>query len=286
MHLGFSTMNNLHRARPDELARMLEERGYESLWIGEHSHIPTSRKTPYPAGGELPEQYKHMADPFIAIAMAAAVTRKLHFGTSVTLILEREVFTLAKEVATLDRLCGGRLTIGIGVGWNEEEFNNVAKMPWGKRYSGMKECALALRALWTQEEAEYHGEWYAFDKVWSYPKPLQKPHPPIVLGVAGRTGMAHAAEWGDGWHPLDVGTKDFGIRLERFKQMVRDAGRDPAKVEVTVVNMGEPNVDRLRRYRELGINRAVIGGAVAQDNLGEMTRFADRYAKLAAELAA
>jgi probable F420-dependent oxidoreductase len=286
MHLGFSTMNNLQRARPDDLARVLEECGYESLWIGEHSHIPVSRKTPYPAGGEMPEQYKHMADPFIAIAMAAAVTKKLRFGTSVTLLLERDIFTLAKEVATLDQLCGGRLTIGIGVGWNQEEFENVAKMPWNKRYSGMKECAAALRALWTQDEAEYQGEWYRFDKVWSYPKPLQKPHPPLTLGVAGRLGMAHAAEWGDGWHPLDIGTKDFGPRLERFRQMVRDGGRDPAKIEVTVVNMGEPNADRLRRYAELGVTRAVIGGAAAQENLGETRRYAERYAKLAAELAA
>jgi probable F420-dependent oxidoreductase len=285
MHLGIATMNNLHQARTDDLARMVEARGYESLWMGEHAHMPILAKSAYPGGGEMPETYKHMADPFVSIAIAAAATKNLRFGLGVALILERELFTLAKEVATLDQLSNGRLTLGIGVGWNRPEFENVARMPWEKRFAGLKECALALRALWTQDEAQFDGRWYKFDKVWSYPKPLQRPHPPLVLGVGGSLGIAMAAEWGDGWFPVDR-FQDVEAKLESFRGLVKKAGRDPAKVEIGIAQIGEPDADRLRRYRDLGVQRAVIGGALGFADLGEATRFADKYAPLCEELAA
>ncbi|MGE0387387.1 MAG: LLM class F420-dependent oxidoreductase [Gammaproteobacteria bacterium] len=285
MHIGFSTMNNLEDGRPDELGRQLEARGYESLWVGEHSHIPASRKTPYPAGGELPTAYKRMADMFVSLSFVAAATTRLRLGTGVALILERDVFNTAKEVATLDRLSGGRVLFGIGTGWNQEEFENVARPPWKKRYSALEECTRALRALWTQEDAAFQGEWFRFDPVWSYPKPQQQPYPPVHLGVAGRVGTAHAARWAEGWMPIDIGVKDFAPRVERFRAAVREHGRDPDKVEISVFVFGDPGADRMRRYRDMGVQRVIVGGSRPNEHDPKSTlEFMDRYAALIPEL--
>ena len=291
MHIGFSAMNNIQLTRPEVLGRALEERGFDSLWIGEHNHIPVSRKTPYPAGGELPAGYLTMADPFISLAMIAAVTTKLRLATGVALPLERELFTTAKEVATLDQLCGGRLILGVGVGWNEEELADVngaaSRIPWKRRYSGLRDCVMALRALWTQDEAEYHGEYFNFDKAWCYPKPLQRPHPPVYLGVAGRVGTRHAAEWSDGWYPIDVGGRDFAPYIERFRKMVSEAGRDPAKVPICISARGEPGLDRLLRYRDLGVERVLIStGGLDAGSFDKALPLLDRYAELIPKLAA
>jgi probable F420-dependent oxidoreductase len=263
----------------------VEERGYESLWMGEHSHIPASRRTPYPAGGEMPAPYKNMADPFVSLAVAATATKRLRLGLGVCLVLERDLFTLAKEVATLDGLSGGRFLFGIGVGWNQEEFENVAKMRWVERYSGLEDAVAAMRALWTEEAASYRGRWYKFDPVWSYPKPEQKPYPPVLLGVAGKLGMSHAARWGDGWMPIAIPGKDFAPRLERFRDMVREAGRDPEHVAVSVHLMGEPDLDRVRSFRDLGVTRIVISGQMGGDGLDAKLRLLDRFAPLVKELA-
>ena len=277
MHLAVATMNNLQHGRPDDLARALEERGFESLWIGEHAHLPATGRVPYPAGdGTIPEPYKHMADMFVSLAVAATATKTLKLGLGVALILERDVFNMAKAVATLDQLSGGRVMVGIGTGWNSEEFENVARMPWAKRYSGMKECVAALRTLWQDEISSYSGEWFNFDRVWSYPKPLQKPWPPIHLGVAGKIGTAHAAEWGDAWLPIDLGDKDFGIKLGKFHAMLRENGRDPATVPVSVVAFSDPSIGQLQRYRELGVERVLVNGAGR--SLNETMRMLDRYA--------
>jgi len=282
MRIGISSMNNLDVIRPEVLAPAVEERGFDSLWMGEHAHIPASRDTAYPAGGDLPKDYVHMADPFMSLAVAAAVTKTLKLATGVCLVLERELFTLAKEVATLDRLSNGRFIFGIGAGWNEEELANVSPVPWKRRYTGLKECVAALRALWTQDLCSYQGEFHHFDRVWSFPKPAQKPHPPVVLGVAGRTGIAHAAEWGDGWYPSDVGAKDYAGRIELFRKQVREAGRDPAGVQISL-STWTPDADRLKRYRDLGVTRAVISlgrGAVEPKSADDVMRLLDGYAKL------
>lgn len=271
-------MNNLHYYRPDDFARAVEDRGFESLWMGEHAHLPAAGRVPYPAtGGAIPEPYKHMADMFVSLALASTATKTLKLGLGVALILERDVFNMAKAVATLDQLSGGRLMVGVGVGWNSEEFENVAPMPWVKRYSGMKECVAALRALWSNDVCSFDGEWYNFDQVWSYPKPLQKPWPPIYVGVAGKTGTAHAAEWGDGWFPIDRGDKDFGIKLEKFHAFLREQGRDPAKVPVSVVAFTEPSLDGLKRYHELGVERVII--IDHGDDTDRTKRILDEYAE-------
>jgi probable F420-dependent oxidoreductase len=281
--LGFSSMNTPEDVAPDELARALEERGYESFWMGEHSHIPVSRKTPYPAGGEMPAQYTRMMDPFVSLTVAANATERLRVGTSVALPLEHDLFALAKTVATIDRLSGGRFELGVGVGWNEEELADHRPIPWSRRYHALAECVAALRSLWCDEESEFHGEFYDFDKVWSFPKPLQQPCPPVLCGVGGPLGTAHAAAWADAWAPMDVALGDVAKRVRRFREATAAAGR--GDVPVTLVTFGDPTADTLRGYRALGIDRVVLGAARnGWDDPSTTYPFIDRYAPLVPEL--
>ena len=264
MHIGFSFMNTPLDPSPVELAKALEERGFESLWTGEHSHIPTSRKSGYPGGGKLPEPYILMGDPYIALTAAATVTSKLKIGTGISLVMERDVFSQAKTIASLDKFSGGRLMIGTGVGWNREEFENVNSSPWEKRYAVMRETIEAMRTIWNNEEAEYHGEYVDFDPVWCAPKPVQAGGPPIVFGAMGPLGIRHAAQWADGWMPVDVGLEAMGIvnALQSFKQQVVDFGRKPEDVSITLQTMITPDLDKLKHYRDLGIERIIVGVAV------------------------
>ena len=260
MHLGFSFMNTPFDPPVVELAKALEQRGYESLWTGEHSHIPVEMKTPYPGGGELPDPYKCMQDPYITLTAAAAVTSTLKLGTGIALLIERDVFSQAKQISTLDRFSGGRLMIGTGVGWNEEEFNNVSSLPWSKRYGILRETVGALRNLWTDDEAEFHGEYINFDPVWCNPKPAQAGGPPIIFGAMGPLGLKHTAQWADGWMPVDVMLgDDIEGALNLFRDAVVAAGRKADAVEITVQTMITPDLDTLKRYRDYGIDRVVIG---------------------------
>lgn len=259
MHLGFSSMNTVKDPAPELLAKTLEEAGFESLWYGEHSHIPMSRKTPYPPGGDLPEPYKEMMDPYLSLMAAASVTTTLRLGTGIALLLERELLSQAKTIATLDRLSHGRLIIGAGVGWNEEEFNNATQLPWKRRYLAMKETVAAQRALFNDSEPEFHGELINFDKVWFEPKPLQAGGPKVVFGAMGPLGTRHAAQWADGWMPVDVVMPDPEQSLKNFRQQVADFGRNPDDVEITMVIMSTPSTDMMKRYRDLGVTRCNIG---------------------------
>ena len=284
MQLGFTTMNTPDDVRPDVLARSLEERGYTSLFIGEHSHIPTSRRTSYPAGGEMPDQYRRMMDPFVSLAMAAQATERLHIGTGVCLVLEHHVLDLAKSVATLDLLSGGRLLFGVGVGWNSEELeNHRPDIPWSRRYRAAEECIAALRRCWTEDESEFHGDYFDFDAVWSFPKPLQRPHPPVVLGTGGRLGTQHAVRWADEWMPMDIALGDVGKKIGRFRQIATEAGRD---IPISLVTFGDPTPATLHHYRDLGVARTIIGSArTGWDDPATTMPFIDRYADLVSELA-
>ncbi|WP_372864965.1 TIGR03619 family F420-dependent LLM class oxidoreductase [Spongiibacter sp.] len=264
MYLGFSSMNTVHDPRPAELAKVLEEAGFESLWYGEHSHIPMSRKTPYPPGGELPEPYKEMMDPYISLMEAAAATTSLKLGTGIALLLERELISQAKTIATLDRLSGGRVIIGTGVGWNEEEFDNATALPWKRRYSALRETVEATRVLFNEPAPEYHGELIDFDAMWFEPKPVQNKGPKFLFGAMGPLGVKHAAQWADGWMPVDVVMGDVADTIKKFRQAVSDQGRKPDDVEITMVAMGELSADLLKHYRDLGITRVNIG--VGMDN--------------------
>ncbi len=262
MHLGFSSMNTADDPPPALLARTLEEAGFESLWYGEHSHIPVSRRTPYPPGGELPAPYKKMMDPYVSLMAAAAATQDLRIGTGIALLLERELFSQAKTIGTLDRLSGGRLLIGCGVGWNEEEFENATNLPWKRRYLALKETVAAQRALFSDQEPAFHGELIDFDPVWFEPKPAQAGGPPIIFGAMGPLGVRHAAQWADGWMPVDVAMPDVAAGIADFRRQVSEAGRDPDAVEITLVVMAPVTVDLLKQYRDMGIHRCNIGVGV------------------------
>ncbi len=259
MHVAFSSLNTPNDPHPAELARALEERGFESLWYGEHSHIPCSRATPYPAGGDMPSSYANMMDPYLSLMAAADATTTLKLGTGIALLMERDLFAQAKTIVTLDRLSGGRVIIGAGVGWNREEFENACPHPFNKRYAVLRETVAATRALWREEEASFHGDYVQFDAVWSNPKPLQTGGPKIVLGAMGPLGRRHAARWADGWYPVDVGMPDIEKDLAEFRGLVEAAGRNPDEVEVSLQIMDLRNLDRLQVYRDLGVSRVTVG---------------------------
>ena len=285
MHLAFSSMNTPADPQPAILAKALEDRGFESLWYGEHSHIPVSRKTPYPPGGEMPTSYRNMMDPYLSLMTAANATTKLRLGTGIALMIERDIFSQAKTIATLDRLSNGRLMIGTGVGWNQEEFENISAYPFNKRYAILRETVEATRTLWSNATAEYHGQYVKFDPVWADPKPLQAGGPKVFLGTMGPLGIQHAARWADGWYPVDVGMGDVAESVANFSELVKAAGRDPDKVEINIQIMDTQNLDRLKEYRDLGIERATIGVAMdLWDQPEAVMPMIDKYAEVIPQL--
>ena len=285
MHLAFSSMNTLNDTPPAELAVALEQRGFESLWYGEHSHIPASRNTPYPPGGEMPDPYKLMLDPYLSLMTAANATSTLRLGTGIALLMERDIFSQAKTIVTLDHLSGGRVMIGTGVGWNQEEYENINAHPFNKRYAVLRETVAATRALWRDDEAEYHGKYIDFDPVWAYPKPLQAGGPPVFLGAMGPLGRRHAASWADGWYPVDVAMGDVAATLAAFREEVREAGRDAEEVEINIQIMDTSNLDKLKEYRDMGVQRATIGVSMdSWDKPEQVMPMIDRYAAVIPEL--
>jgi len=285
MHLAFSSMNTPDDPPPAELARALEDRGFESLWYGEHSHIPCSRKTPYPPGGEMPHPYRNMMDPYLSLTAAACATSTLRLGTGIALLMERDIFSQAKTIASLDILSRGRVIIGTGVGWNEEEFANVNPHPFGKRYGVLRETVAATRALWRDDEAQYHGDYVDFDPVWAWPKPLQEGGPPVYLGAMGPLGRKHAAQWADGWYPVDVAMPDVAADVEAFRQLVADHDRDPDSVAINIQIMDTANLDKLKEYRDMGIERATIGVSMdLWDQPEAVMPMIDQFAKIIPDL--
>jgi probable F420-dependent oxidoreductase len=274
MHLGIFSYNVEYGARPDELARAAEERGFESFWVGEHTHIPAARQTPYPGGGELPKPYYHMADPFVSLMAAAAATRTIKLGTGICLVVEHDPLVLAKSVATLDWLSNGRVLFGIGGGWNREEMEHHGT-PFGRRWQVMRERVLAMKALWTQEEASFHGEFVNFDRAISFPKPVQKPHPPILFGGATAHGRARVVDYCDGWIPIDVLLDDLPAAIADLRARAVAAGRKAESLSVTVFAFQPPAPDALARMEEMGVERVTM---VAPRRLADALPFLDRMA--------
>ena len=229
MEIGIAMFPTDYAVAPAELARLVEERGFDSLWFPEHTHIPASRRTPYPGGGELPPEYSHMHDPFVALAAVATATERLRFGTGICLVVERDPIVTAKEVASLDHLSGGRFLFGVGAGWNREEMENHGTDP-SRRFSLMRERIEAMRAIWTEEGAEYHGEHVNFDPIWSWPKPVHKPHPPVLIGGAGEKVLDRVVGFGDGWLPQPLLESDLGGRMAELRRRAEEAGKDVAIV--------------------------------------------------------
>jgi probable F420-dependent oxidoreductase len=287
MDIGFFTMNTDHSLPIDQLARELEDRGYESLWVGEHSHIPVRQESPYPGGGDLPVAYTRMSDPFVSLMAAGAATENLRLGTGVCLILERDLIATAKTAATLDRLTNGRFVMGVGCGWNVEELrDHQPDLPFKRRYGAMRERVHAMRALWTDDEAEFHGDYVNFDPVQCFPKPLQAPHPPVMLGHWGPVGIQHVIDYADEWGPVDSFLEDPVRQVNEFRRQCEDAGRDPNSIPITIFATAQTPISRLHAYRDAGAVRVVLGtGHPALHLPDKVLPFIDGYVDAISELA-
>ena len=259
MHFGASIFFTDYSISPGELAKALESRGFESLWAAEHSHIPLSRKSPWGGGGDLPKQYYDVMDPFVALTAAAAVTTKLNLGTGVCLVNQRDPIQTAKLVASIDQISNGRFLFGIGNGWNQDEMENHGTV-FASRHKLVRERIEAMRAIWTQTKAEYHGEFVNFDPMMAWPKPVQKPHPPVIVGGAYPYAARRAARYGDGWMPIGGRPGQYGDVFDfvpKFREMLKEAGREAASCPVSLFGSSD-DADVLKRYRDLGIVRVSI----------------------------
>ena len=233
---------------PGEVARLVEEHGHAALYFAEHTHIPASRETPYAGGGELPRKYAHTYDLFVALTAAAAATSHLRVGSGICLVVERDPIVTAKEVASVDHLSGGRFEFGVGAGWNREEMANHGTDP-RTRMALFQERVEAMKAIWTTDEASYHGRYVAFDRIWSWPKPAQRPHPPVLVGGNGPTVLDRVIAFGDAWFPNFA----RGEVLGRIPELRERAGRD-----VPVVLMSAPaDARKLEQCRDAGVQRVV-----------------------------
>jgi probable F420-dependent oxidoreductase len=260
-----------------ELAKALEDRGFDSLFVPEHTHIPASRKSPFPGGGELPKRYSHTHDPFVALSFAAAATKKLKLGTGILLVPQHEPIVTAKAIASLDQLSGGRFIFGIGGGWNVEEMENHGAR-YQTRFKQMREHVLAMKELWTNDEASFAGEFVTFDRVWSWPKPAQKPHPPIILGGETDHTLRRVIEYCDGWFPRPRGGFDCVQGVARLRQMSEKAGRDP-KTITTIVFGAANDAKMLESYDKAGIQSALL--SIPDESRDEILRYLDTIAPLA-----
>jgi probable F420-dependent oxidoreductase len=276
MRIGGAMFFTDYSMSPTELARALEERGFDSLWVPEHSHIPLTRKSPFPSGGDLPKKYYDVMDPFVVLSAAAAVTKTLLLGTGICLIAQRDPIQTAKQVASIDQISGGRFLFGIGNGWNEDEMANHGTV-FETRHKLARERVEAMKEIWTKSKAEYHGELVNFDPMMTWPKPIQKPHPPIIVGGAFPFGARRALRYGDGWMPHRTRSSyaDVQALLPKFREMAAEAGRDLASAPITIWGAKE-NLDLLKRDRDDGVARLVVSldSAKADTILPELDRWA------------
>jgi probable F420-dependent oxidoreductase len=266
--------------QPIELAVECEERGFESFWVPEHTHIPASRKTPWPGGGDLPKEYWHTHDPFLALTAAAAVTKRLKLGTGICLVIERDPIVMAKEVASLDFISNGRFIFGIGGGWNVEEMEDHGT-PFKRRWKVLKERVLAMKEIWNNEAAEFHGEFVNFGPLWSYPKPVQKGGPPIVLGSNTRKALDRVVEYCDGWLPINFPGRDLAGELKALREAASKAGRKFESISLSL--FGLPGDDAVaHKMVDLGFQRLIFGLPSAGKDV--IMPLLDRYAKIQEKL--
>ncbi|MCP5180927.1 MAG: TIGR03619 family F420-dependent LLM class oxidoreductase [Pseudomonadales bacterium] len=276
MDIGISNFPTDYSISAVDLGRELESRGFESLWVVEHTHIPASRETPYPMGGELPAIYWEAYEPFTYLAQAAAVTDRLQVGTGVCLVAQHHPIALAKRCASLDSLSNGRLLLGVGGGWLPEEMRNHG-FDFKDRWAILREHVLAMKQCWTQKDAEFHGRFVDFDPVWVQPKPKRAGGPPVLIGATSTWAMQRIAEYADGWYP--VMTPGFDAQLAQLRQACEERGRDVSELDITVLTQPADRT-ALEVLRDKGVNRVVLSlPTLARD---EALRVLDSYAPIVA----
>ena len=276
MEIGVSTFPTDYSIDIAVLARRAEELGFDSLWVPEHAILPVGAKTPWPgsAEGVMPKEYADIADPFVALGRASAVTTTLKLGTAIVLVPERNPLVLAKEVATLDMYSGGRFIMGIGAGWLREE-SDIMGVDFDHRWTQTKEAVLAMKELWTKTESEYHGKYYDFPPVYSFPRPVQRPHPPVLLGGMARNVFKRIAEWGDGWIPNRVTPEEVAAGRAKLDELATVAGRDPASIPISVFGQ-QPDPGLVERFFDAGAARVTVRLPVMgeRESLVELERMA------------
>ena len=255
MKFGIYIFPTDYSAGPAEIGRAVEERGFESLFFPEHTHIPASRQTQFPGGGDLPREYSHCMDPFVALTAAAAVTTTLKVATGICLVIERDPITLAKLVASLDTVSGGRFLFGIGGGWNREEMENHGT-DYTRRWKRLRESIEAMKTIWSEEEASYDGEFIRFERIWSWPKPVQSPHPPVIVGGNGDRTLQRVIRYGDEWMP--IGMRDNTLlknRIQELREMTAAAGR--GHIPVTIFGLSA-NAEEIQKVAAAGVERVIF----------------------------
>jgi probable F420-dependent oxidoreductase len=274
MKFGVTVFLTDYSIDPASLAREVEDRGFHSIWTPEHTHIPASRKTPPPMGEPLPKQYYHCLDPFVALSYAAAATTTLRIGTGICLVAQHDPIVLAKTIATLDLLSGGRFDFGVGFGWNQDEMEHHG-VPFTKRREVVRDRVKAIESLWTNEQGSYDGEFTSFSPSFSWPKPMQKPRPPTYIGGGGGPRLlAHVAEWADGWIP--IGGRGIKAKLPQLQAEYERVGRDPASIKI--IPFGSlPDQGKLEYFATLGIEEIVLGVDPGGPDI--VLPILDRYAK-------
>lgn len=259
-----------------ELAKELEARGFDALFVCEHTHVPVSRKTPFPAGGELPKRYIHTHDPFVTLSFCAAATTNLVLGTGICLMSQRDPIVTAKAIASLDQMSGGRFVFGVGAGWNQDEMENHGQA-YANRFKVMEERLNAMKVLWTEEEAEFHGQFVDFDKSWSWPKPAQKPYPPILLGGETDHTLNRVVRMADGWFPRPGRGFEPGESMAKLRAAAEKAGRDPKSIQVTVFR-APADAQQLEAYQQAGCDRVLL--EIPDAPRDEILALLDDYQKL------
>ena len=279
MKFGIYLFPTDYSAGPAEIGKAVEERGFESLFFPEHTHIPASRETPFPGGGDLPREYSHCLDPFVALTAAAAATTTLKVATGICLVIERDPITLAKQVATLDVVSGGRFLFGIGGGWNREEMENHGT-DYTRRWKRLRESIEAIKTIWSEEEASYDGEFVRFERIWSWPKPVQTPHPPVIVGGNGERTLERVIRYGDEWMP--IGMRDnsrLESRIQELREMSAAAGR--GHIPVSVFGVGA-DAGEIQKVAAAGVERIIF--PVRPALLDDVERRLDTLAEVIAPL--
>ncbi len=256
MNVGTSVPLPAYIIDPAFMARKAEELGFDSIWYAEHPVLPVNSASQFPSGGPIPETYAHFSDPYISLARASSVTSTIKLATGITLVPERNPLVLAKEIATLDRYSGGRFMFGIGAGWNREETELMGG-DFDHRWTQTREAVAVLKELWTKDEAEYHGRYYDFPPVKCNPKPVQQPHPPVILGGMARNVLRRVATWGDGWMPNRITPQDLERGRATLDNLAAELGRDPASLTITVYGQ-DADLDALRSLFDAGADRVVV----------------------------